>query len=389
LIEKVEDLSLVIFLPLFFVFSGLRTNVGIFLEKQIIIISVIIILVAFISKFGSVTLASKYLGKSWKNSFSIGILMNARGLMELIVLSIGYDLGILTPGLFSMMVIMAFMTTLMTGPCLTIFNFIFARKESIIRKRFPSNILISFGRPEMGSTLLTIAHLLNGKSKLITSYTALHMTPSSELGYEEALAYEKESFTPIKKTAEELFIPLKTKYKASHEVVHEIIHLLKTNEFNFLLVGAARSLFTESIIGGKVKNIIEDCPCHVGICENRGLTKIQKIMIIIHSSSDKFLLYVTNKVIEHHHTSVFLTDLDDLSKSTPNFYDTIYDNPSLTNDNFKIQHNTDLSTEFVDQFDLIFMSFNCFKIFMDEKHTLLEKGPSLFIIKEHIYPKTD
>ena len=74
--------------------------------------------VAVLGKFGGSALAARFTGNSWKDSLSIGALMNTRGLMELIVLNIGYDLGVLTPKIFVMMVLMALITTFMTGPAL-------------------------------------------------------------------------------------------------------------------------------------------------------------------------------------------------------------------------------------------------------------------------------
>jgi Kef-type K+ transport system membrane component KefB len=74
-------------------------------------------------------LTAKFLGINWKESLTIGALMNTRGLMELIVLNIGYDLGVLSPQIFAMMVIMALFTTFMTGPALDFINFILNLKK--------------------------------------------------------------------------------------------------------------------------------------------------------------------------------------------------------------------------------------------------------------------
>jgi Kef-type K+ transport system membrane component KefB len=127
-IEKVEDVALILLLPLFFVFTGLRTQIGLLNEPYLWIVCGVIILVAVTGKFVGSTLAAKFVGKSWKDSLSVGALMNTRGLMELVVLNIGYDLGVLTPELFAMMVIMALVTTLMTGPALDLINKAFGKK---------------------------------------------------------------------------------------------------------------------------------------------------------------------------------------------------------------------------------------------------------------------
>jgi Kef-type K+ transport system membrane component KefB len=78
----------------------------------------VIIAVATAGKFGGTTLAARLTGLDWRDSAALGVLMNTRGLVELIVLNIGLDLGVLTPRLFTMLVLMALVTTMMTSPIL-------------------------------------------------------------------------------------------------------------------------------------------------------------------------------------------------------------------------------------------------------------------------------
>ena len=130
-IDKIEDVSIILLLPLFFVITGLRTQIGLINEGHLWITFGWILLVAVAGKFGGSALAAKIVGQSWKDSLSIGVLMNTRGLMQLIVLNIGYDLGILTPEIFAMMVLMALVTTFMTGPALDLINWLMPDKKVI------------------------------------------------------------------------------------------------------------------------------------------------------------------------------------------------------------------------------------------------------------------
>ena len=125
---RLEYVSLLVLLPLFFALTGLRTQINL-LEPQHWIICLVIIAVAVVGKFVGSTVASKLMGGSWRDSLAIGALMNTRGLMELIVLNIGYELGILSPLLFTMFVIMALVTTFMTGPSLHLIDKIFSKKK--------------------------------------------------------------------------------------------------------------------------------------------------------------------------------------------------------------------------------------------------------------------
>jgi Kef-type K+ transport system membrane component KefB len=124
IIDKIEDISIVLLLPLFFVFTGLRTQIGLLNKGFLWAACGWILLVAVMGKFGGSAIAAKVVGQTWKNSLSIGALMNTRGLMELIVLNIGYDLGILSPEIFAMMVLMALITTFMTNPALNFINWL-------------------------------------------------------------------------------------------------------------------------------------------------------------------------------------------------------------------------------------------------------------------------
>jgi Kef-type K+ transport system membrane component KefB len=131
-IEKIEDVALVLLLPLFFVFTGLRTQIGLLNDPELWKVTGYIILVAVVGKFAGSALAARVVGQNWKDSLTIGALMNTRGLMELVVLNIGYDLGVLGPEIFAMMVIMALLTTIMTGPALDVIGWFFKNAPDTI-----------------------------------------------------------------------------------------------------------------------------------------------------------------------------------------------------------------------------------------------------------------
>jgi Kef-type K+ transport system membrane component KefB len=115
---RFEDVVLVLFLPAFFAFTGLRTEIGLVSGAEDWLLTVLIVIVASLGKFGGTLAAGWYSGLGLRESCSLGILMNTRGLMELVVLNVGYDLGIISPRLFAMLVLMALATTLATSPLL-------------------------------------------------------------------------------------------------------------------------------------------------------------------------------------------------------------------------------------------------------------------------------
>src|SRR5204863_8876499 len=98
--------------------TGLRTQIGLVSGVEQWLICGLIIVVASVGKFGGTLVAARVTGLGWRDAASVGVLMNTRGLMELIVLNVGLDLGVLSPTLFAMMVIMALVTTMMASPLL-------------------------------------------------------------------------------------------------------------------------------------------------------------------------------------------------------------------------------------------------------------------------------
>jgi Kef-type K+ transport system membrane component KefB len=118
--ERLESFSAAALLPLFFAFTGLRMQVGLLNDWQSWLMCGLIVVVAIAGKLGATMLMARWTGMKWGDSFALGVLMNTRGLVELIVLNIGYDLGILSARAFAMLVLMALITTFMTGPVLTL-----------------------------------------------------------------------------------------------------------------------------------------------------------------------------------------------------------------------------------------------------------------------------
>lgn len=117
-IHKLEETVTVLLLPAYFAFTGMRTQIGLVTGLEEWLICGAIIAVATLGKFGGVTLMARVTGSDWRESSALGILMNTRGLMELIVLNIGLDLQIISPTVFAMMVLMALVTTIATTPVL-------------------------------------------------------------------------------------------------------------------------------------------------------------------------------------------------------------------------------------------------------------------------------
>ncbi len=118
--DKLDDIVLVMFLPAYFAFTGMRTQIGLVSGADEWLVCGLIVLVASMGKLGGTFLAARFTGSGWREGLSLGVLMNTRGLMEIVVLNIGLDLRVISPTLFAMLVVMALVTTLATSPVLHI-----------------------------------------------------------------------------------------------------------------------------------------------------------------------------------------------------------------------------------------------------------------------------
>jgi Kef-type K+ transport system membrane component KefB len=120
LADRIEAVVGAVLLPVFFAFTGLRTSVGLVQGGEAWALTGLVLLVAVAGKFGGSASAARLLGMPWREALAVGVLMNTRGLMELVILNVGLDIGVITPTLFAMLVLMALATTVMTAPLLTL-----------------------------------------------------------------------------------------------------------------------------------------------------------------------------------------------------------------------------------------------------------------------------
>jgi Kef-type K+ transport system membrane component KefB len=118
--NRIEAFTLVLLLPLFFALAGLKTSIGALDSWQLGATCAVIVAVAVTGKLGGTFVAARASGVGWRDAGALGILMNTRGLMELVILNVGLEVGVLSPTLFTMMVIMAVLTTMMTTPLLRV-----------------------------------------------------------------------------------------------------------------------------------------------------------------------------------------------------------------------------------------------------------------------------
>lgn len=418
-IQKVEDVALVLFLPLFFVFTGLRTQIGLLDDPYLWKMTGVIILVAIVGKFVGSALAAKFVGQNWKNSLSIGALMNTRGLMELVVLNIGYDLGVLGPEIFAMMVIMALVTTFMTGPALDIINWAFKRKKQEdeitqeINEVSKFKILFWFNTSESGKALVRLANSFTQKLNGNAVLTALHIPPADSLHNYDINDYEKNTFQPIVHEAQNINQNVTTLFKVSNEVESEITTVANRGNYDLLLIELGKSiyegtllgrvlgfttriinpekllntvtgrdsLFDTSILDERTKVILSKSNVTVGIFINKGFTQPDKVFIPIFSENDLKLISYAQKLIHNSESQVTILDAVGLIKSSSAIKERIRAIEQNAPNHIALQNERMVEKEFLKQQDIMIVSFESWKKLVESKSIWLSDIPSTLIIE--------
>lgn len=418
-IEKVEDVALVLLLPLFFVFTGLRTQLGLLNDPQLWKLTGVIIIIAVMGKFAGSAIAARFVGKGWKDSLSIGALMNTRGLMELVVLNIGYDLGVLSPEIFSIMVIMALATTFMTGPALNLINRAFRSKQEPaspgIRDTYKYNILFAFGKRDSGKPLLKLAHFLTQKQRRNASLTALHLSHVSELYHYDTTSDEESFFQPVMQTSVHLNREVITLFKAaSSDIENEIVHVANSGSYDLLLTGLGESIYEGSLLGrllgfttliinpekllntvtGK-ENIFDNSPFDertkqilskthipVGILIDKGFDNAQRVFLPLFDTKDSYLIAYAQKLIHNTGSQVVILDAAEQIKGSAFLKERIRAIEQNAPNHISLQSQKTIDREFLKQQDLMLVSLESWKKLFETKSTWLSDIPSTLIISE-------
>lgn len=411
MMEKVEDVSLVFFLPLFFAFSGLHTEIGLINTPELWGVCLLFIVVAIAGKFGGCTLAARAVGENWKDSLIVGTLMNTRGLMQLVALNIGFEMGILTSEMFVVLLLMSLLTTFMATPMLSLVERIFSKqKES---KGHREKVLLSFGRPETGKTLLNIADLMLGHRLQSSLITGIHFTLGTDLNPAKADEYEQESFIPLREEAEHLQLHVQERYQVTDRLIPEMVKIARQEQVDHLFLGAGQQFmmgndipastfgkkFTTvsrwlkqlknhplhlpgTLLRQKLESIMEHVDCSVGIFVNRGFTHASYILLLVDNETDLFLFNYAQTRLGEQSMTIRICFTDEhpnetvLARVTSDFVqrDTakfILDKPLVTNPLAE------------DKESLLVLSYaTCQKLSKDQN--LFAKLPSLLIIRPQI-----
>ncbi len=329
---KTEDFVLIFLLPIFFAYSGLRTQIGLLNRPELWLLCALVLGVAIAGKYVGTYVAARVSGINKREASALGWLMNTRGLTELIVLNIGLELGVISPLIFTMLVIMALVTTFMTSPLL---EWTYPKKlirldvmeteseaeidtdtdatagsETYLR---PYRILVPVANPstQKGLVQLAVSIALNYR------YPAI-VNPLSLIEFEEDYAFES---TPVeadrliaqrRQQLEDLINtlePLETRsyvhpiVRTSSNVARETSQIAALDQVDLILVGWHRPAFSSNRLGGKVGQILTTAPVDVAVFVDRGSDRLESLLVPYSANiHDDLALILALRLLINHET---------------------------------------------------------------------------------------
>jgi Kef-type K+ transport system membrane component KefB len=303
LTDRLEDLVVVLLLPAFFAFTGLRTQIGLVSGGGEWLLCLLIIVIASLGKFGGAAVAARLTGLGWRDSAALGVLMNTRGLMELIVLNIGYELGVISPKLFAMLVLMALVTTLMTTPILHLLEprdellpeEARSRPAAKLRVVRPARqgILVPVSNPQKVGVLLDLALSATGADDSPPRVVAFVHRPAGGVRsgireVEQRVVPRSQALSAALEYALEREAAIVPQVSWTDSPGRDIVRLASATQAAWILLGFHRPVLGANFRGGTVHEIleaVEDLPISVGVVVNAYEEPPATIAVVTDSSA--------------------------------------------------------------------------------------------------------
>jgi Kef-type K+ transport system membrane component KefB/nucleotide-binding universal stress UspA family protein len=297
LAEKTEDFVLIFLLPIFFAYSGLKTEVGLLNRPELWLLCGAVLAVAIIGKYVGTYVAARVSGVNNRDASALGWLMNTRGLTELIVLNIGLSLGVITPLLFTMLVIMALVTTFMTSPLL---EWTYPKDKirlDIVEQETPEletestvpiyRVLVPVANPLTQKGLLNLAIAIAGKGPAIVHPLSLiefqenyqfQTTPDQT---NRLIKQRRDALENLIETLEppeirQNIYPIVT---SAHDIAIETVQIAIADKADLIIMGWHRSAFVDNRLGGRVGKVLNHSPVDVAVFVNKQKQQLNSLLV--------------------------------------------------------------------------------------------------------------
>jgi Kef-type K+ transport system membrane component KefB/nucleotide-binding universal stress UspA family protein len=296
LAEKTEDFVLVFLLPLFFAYSGLKTEIGLLNSPDKWLLCAAVVGVAISGKYVGTYVAARFSGIDKRESAALGWLMNTRGLTELIVLNIGLELKVISPLLFTMLVIMALVTTFMTSPLL---EWIYPKQlirldaldtdaDIVTDEQAIYRVLVPVANPKTQKGLINLALAIAGTRQpavvhplSLVEIQENYAYASTPLEAERLLRERQARLKELIATLQPETIRAKVHpiVRVSSDVARETVNIATLNQTDLILVGWHRPVFDKNRLGGRVGQLLSSARSDVAVFVDRGWQQPSRILV--------------------------------------------------------------------------------------------------------------
>ncbi len=281
--DKLEDFILLFLLPIFFAYTGLRTSMGLLDNAHLWKICLLVVLIATAAKVFFSMFAARFAGLSWRQSGILGSLMNARGLVELIVLNIGLNLHVLSPQMFAIMVLMALATTFITTPLLyMVYSPARQRREEAAEQpaAIPgeSRTLVTVSSPQTAPGLARVGTLLLGSGN--GRLCILHLdNPDEHERRSKAFYTAQDPIERAMRQAAAMDVPVSAVGFVSTDFAADISLTADRYDVQWIVLGGHQGMFAASALGRLADEVILHSRRNVAVLVEKNLRSIQRIMV--------------------------------------------------------------------------------------------------------------
>jgi len=315
------------------------------------------------------------------------------------------------------MVIMALVTTFMTGPALDLIERIFRQKSSVISEKINQlrkfKIILSFANPEMGRSLLRLANGLVRKQNENASVTALHFCPNNVLHHYNMEEYEDESFAPVIQESEIINQKITTLFKASDDIDNDIAEITNQGDFDLLLIGIGQSIFEGSLLGrilgyttrivnpdrimkrvsGKEKlfgnlpfdertqSILLNTKVPVGIFVDKNAGSFDQIIVLFYNEKDMAVIEYIQRFIKNSEAQVTVADPTDLIRKHTEIKEAIRAIEQEAPNHITLNIESVIDEKLLQNFQLMIISAEGWEKLVDSRSSWLNQTPSILILR--------
>ncbi|MDB5325627.1 MAG: Sodium/hydrogen exchanger [Phycisphaerales bacterium] len=328
---RIESFVVVFMLPLFFAFAGLKVDLRKLFHPDMLAYTALLTAIACLGKLGGASIAAYMTGLGKRKSLTLGVLMNTRGLMELIILTVGLQLKVINETVYGMMIIMALVTTGMAAPLIELLLPRIAKKKE--DKIY--SVLIPIAKPDSGGPLMQMAGYLTEVDKDHRRLCAIHLARPTDSQMFASFAGDVlepkllEEMAPLLAEAESNAMTVEPMAHFSRDVPSDIARTVHQQNIDLVLMGYHTPVWGRSLLGGIVHRVMTAADCDVAVFVDRNFDKPTRILVpFMGSSHDKLALDMAGRIARATGAAISIIHVTDSGNTAQPTIDKAFTDPT-------------------------------------------------------------